>query len=375
MAKPKTVGMSEERLARLDEVVRSAIACGETPGAVVLVARRERVVYKKAFGHRAVVPRREPMTVDTVFDVASLTKVLATATAIMILVEDGKISLSEPVKAYLPDFARHGKSKVTLLHLLTHYSGLRPDLDLDQPWSGYETALEKAYQERLEAAPGEQFVYSDINYFVLAEIVRKTSGKNLHDFTTERIFKPLGMNQTGFNPPAERVPRIAPTLVRDGKMLRGQVHDLTASRVGGVAGHAGLFSTVEDLAIFAQMILNGGVYRNKRVLSPLSVVKMTTPQSPPGKDDWRGLGFDVRTAFSSTGGDLFPVDSFGHTGFTGTSVWIDPSTQTQVILFASRLHPEGEGDVTGLRKKVASVVAASIVGYLPPLLRRYRHPD
>lgn len=360
-ARPKTVGMSEERLAQLDDVVQAAISRGETPGAVLLVARRGKIVYKKAFGHRALVPRPEPMTVDTIFDMASLTKVIATATAIMILVEEGKISLTDTVAGHLPEFSRHGKEAITLLDLLTHYSGLRPDLDLDQPWSGYETALSKAYDEQLVAPPGTRFIYSDINYFVLAEMVRKVTGRHLHDFTTERIFNPLGMEDTGFNPPAARVAQIAPTETKEGRMLRGEVHDPTASRMGGAGGHAGLFSTVGDTAIYAQMILNGGVYEETRILSPLAVLKMTTPQSPPGEPNWRGLGFDIRSRFSTPRGDIFPVGSFGHTGFTGTSVWIDPLTQTIVILFTNRLHPEGKGDVTGLRKKVASVVAASIV--------------
>ena len=373
-ATPEAVGVSEEHLTRLDHVIESAIASGETPGAVVLVARKGRVVYKKAFGHRAVLPRLEPMTIDTIFDVASLTKILATAAAVMILVEDGKLSLSDPVGTYLPDFARHEKGDVTVLDLMIHYSGLRPDLDLDPPWNGYETALERAYEERLQALPGERFVYSDINYLVLAEIVRKCSGKSLHEFATERIFWPLGMHDTGFSQPSERVPRIAPTMVRDGKMLRGDVHDPTAYRMGGITGHAGLFSTVQDTAIYTQMILNEGIYRGTRVLSPLSVRKMTTSQSPPGKHDLRGLGFDIRTAFSGAGGDLFPVDSFGHTGFTGTSLWIDRNTRTLVVLFANRLHPEGKGSVISLRKKVASVVAASIVD-LPPSGRRYPYLD
>ena len=360
-ASPEEVGMSARHLARLDGVVETAIAERETPGAVVVVGRKGKVVYRKAFGHRALVPQPEPMTVDTIFDVASLTKVMATATSLIILVEEGKVSLSDSVSVYLPDFAEQDAGSVTLLQLLTHYSGFRPDLDLDEPWSGYETGVQRAYQEKLVAAPGEKFIYSDINYLLLGEVVRQVSGRHLDEFSVERIFQPLGMRQTRFNPSRESLALFAPTELREGKMLRGQVHDPTAARMRGCAGHAGLFSTVDDTAIYAQMILNGGGYGGVRILSPLSVLKMTTPQSPLGQTEWRGLGFDVRSRFSVIRGDLFPDGSFGHSGFTGTSLWIDPYSETFVVFFTNRLHPEGEGTVTSLRKKVSSVVAASIL--------------
>ncbi|MCZ6767939.1 MAG: serine hydrolase [Acidobacteria bacterium] len=365
--KPEEVGMSSERLARLDEVVQEAITQGETPGAVVLVARKGKIVYRNALGYRSLVPAQEPMTVDTIFDIASLTKVIATAPSILILVEEGKVSLTDQVSTYLPGFAANGKGSITLLQLLTHYSGLRPDLDLDEPWEGYETAIEKAFQEQLILPPGEEFVYSDINYIVLAELVRQVSGKPLHEFSWERIFSPLGMIKTRFLPPPEFRNLIAPTDFRDGQMLRGVVHDPTTARMGGSTGHAGLFSTVDETAIYAQMILNQGLYNGVRILSPLSIIKMTTPQSPIGATNWRGIGFDIRTPFSGPRGDLFSVGSFGHTGFTGTSLWIDPSHQVFVILFTNRVHPDGMGSVISLRKKVASVVAASIMDV--PLVR------
>ncbi len=360
-ANPEKVGMSARHLARLDGVVETAIAQRETPGAVVVVGRKGRVIYRKAFGHRALIPKPEPMTVDTIFDVASLTKVMATATSLIILVEEGKVSLSDSVSVYLPDFDEHGAGSATLLQLLTHYSGLRPDLDLDESWSGYETGVQRAYQEKLVAVPGEQFIYSDINYLLLGEVIRQVSGRHLDEFSAERIFQPLGMRKTRFNPSEENVSLFAPTELREGKMLRGQVHDPTAARMGGCVGHAGLFSTADDTAIFAQMILNGGVYSGIRILSPLSILKMTTPQSPLGQREWRGLGFDIRSRFSVIRGDLFPDGSFGHSGFTGTSLWIDPYSATFVVVFTNRLHPEGEGTVTSLRKKVSSVVAASIL--------------
>ena len=359
--KPEDVGMSSKRLAQLDEVIETSIAQEETPGAVVLVARQGRIVYRKSFGHRALIPHQEAMTLDTLFDVASLTKVLATATSILILVEEGKVSLTDRVSQYLPPFAQKGKDPITVVQLLTHYSGLRADLDLDQPWEGYETAIELAFQEKPISPPGEQFIYSDINYIVLAEMVREVSGQTLNEFAAKRIFLPLGMTKTRFLPPPQVHDQIAPTDFRDGQLLRGVVHDPTTARMGGVAGHAGVFSTVEDTAIYAQMILNGGLYNGVLILSPLSVLQMTTPQSPVGATDWRGLGFDIRTPFSGPRGDLFPVGSVGHTGFTGTSLWIDPVSEVFVILFTNRVHPDGEGSVISLRKRVASVVAASVM--------------
>ncbi len=353
--------MSSARLSRLDEVIERAIEEEETPGAVVLVARKGKVVYRRAFGYKRLVPHKEPVTIDTVFDVASMTKVLATATSIMLLVEEGKVSLTDRVSVYSPRFSQNGKGSVTLLQLLTHYSGLRPDLDLDENWQGYEAGIERALKEQLVAPPGQEFIYSDINYVVLAEIVRQVSGQPLHEFSAERIFGPLGMGHTYFLPPAELRDRIAPTESRDGEMLQGAVHDPTTYRMGGYAGHAGLFSTVEDTAVYAQMILNLGEFEGVRILSPLAVRKMTTSQSPEGADHWRGIGFDIRSPFSGPRGDLFPVGSFGHTGFTGTSLWIDPSSQVFVILFTNRVHPEGGGSVVSLRKKVASVVAASVM--------------
>jgi len=372
--RPEEVGMSTQRLQRLNGVLEAAIERQEIPGAVVLVARKRKIVFKKAFGYRSLEPVQTPMTIDTIFDVASLTKVMATAPSIMALVEEGKVSLTDSVSEYLPRFANRGKRRITVQQLLTHYSGLRPDLDLDVLWEGYETAVKRAFREQLTAPPGKKFVYSDINYIVLAEIVREVTRQHLHEFAARRIFQPLGMSRTGVLPSEDLWNQIAPTVRRKNKMLQGEVHDPTAFRMGGFSGHAGLFSTVDDTAIFAQMILGHGKYDDVRILSPLSVLKMTTPQTPLGEEELRGAGFDIATRFSSTRGDLFPLGSFGHTGFTGTSLWIDPFTETFVVLFTSRLHPNGKGGVVSLRKKVANVVAAAILE-LPPLrdrlLRRF----
>ena len=355
--------LSEAQLAPLASVIEEAIRTGRCPGAVVLVGQQGRVVYRRAFGNRAVVPQQVRMTPDTIFDLASLTKVIATTTAVMQLVERGMISLEDPVADYWPEFKAHGKEDITVRELLTHYSGLRPDLDLKPEWSGYETALPMIVEETPVAVPGTRFIYSDINFETLGEIVRRVSGQPLEVFCAQNIFQPLGMKDTFFSPPPAVHDRIAPTqyqLGETGKMLWGEVHDLTAYNMGGVAGHAGLFSTADDLAIFAQMLLNGGTYAGARVLSPLSVEKMTTPQAPPDAMILRGLGWDIDSPYASNRGELYPLGSYGHTGWTGTSIWIDPVSRTYVILLTNRVHPDGKGDVVGLRTRVASVVAAAL---------------
>jgi CubicO group peptidase (beta-lactamase class C family) len=364
-AQPDAVGMSSEHLSFVDEVIREAVSTGEIPGAVVLVARKGKIVYRKAFGFRAEVPSLEPMTLDSVFDVASMTKAMVTTPSIMILVEEGKLSLLDEVALHIPEFGRKGKGKITILQLLTHHSGLRPDLNLKPYWEGYDRAIQLACLEKPVEAPGTRFIYSDINYFILGDLVQRISGLPLDQFARERIFVPLGMNDTGFRPGSEIAARIVPSGKRAEEDVRGEVHDPTSYRMGGVAGHAGLFSTAADTAIWAQMILNRGNYNGNRVLSPLSVHRMTTPQSPRESVNWRGLGFDIQTRFSTARGDLFPLGSFGHTGFTGTSMWIDPYSETIVLLFTNRLHPDRNGNTVSLRQRVASVVAASLVDFSP----------
>lgn len=349
-----------QRSEKLDEIVNRAIEEGTTPGAVLLVSHNGEIVHRKAYGNRTLVPSPEPMTLDTIFDCASLTKVVATTTAIMMLVEEGKLRLTDRVTKYLPDFAK-GRSPITIEQLLTHYSGLRPDVDLEPAWSGYETGIGLAYQERPVASPGSRFIYSDINYILLGEVVRIVSGKPLDEFAMERLFEPLGMVDTQFRPPEELIPRIAPTeRLRDGTILRGVVHDPTTRFMGGLAGHAGMFSTADDLSRFAKMMLNGGALDGHRLLNPLAIVKMTTPQSPRGREARRGFGWDFDSPYSSVRGDLFLVGSYGHTGFTGTSIWIDPFTKTYVILLTNRVHPTVRTSVVSLRSQVASAVAASL---------------
>jgi len=353
---PKTA-TSASRLAVVDSIVERAIVDGQIPGAVVLIGHNGQVVYRKAFGRRALEPRREPMTVDTIFDLASLTKVVATTTAVMQLVERGKIRLNDPIAKTLPDFAQNGKEDITVRQLLTHYSGLAPDLDLTTPWQGKDTAYKMAFSEKPEIPPGAGFIYSDINFITLGAMVEHISNESLDLYTTANIFTPLKMTHTRYVPPRSWRPRIAPTQFDDhSHMLRGEVHDPTALRMGGVAGHAGLFSTADDLSKFAQALLAGG----KGILSPLTVEKMTSPEQPPNATAVRGFGWDIDSPFSSNRGDLLPVGSFGHTGFTGTSLWIDPITKTYIILLTNSVHPRGQGNAVGLRTKIATAVAAAL---------------
>lgn len=340
----------------LDPILEQAVADGQIPGAVLLIGHDGRVIYRKAFGSRSLEPTREPMTEDTIFDLASLTKCIATATSLMKLVQDGRVRLNDPVAVYLPEFAQNGKQDITVRELLTHYSGLAPDLDLKTSWQGRDTAFKMAMAQKPAHPPGTGFVYSDINFEVLGFLVEKVVGMPLNDFAAQTIFAPLGMHHTRFLPPEDWVSRIAPTQYDEqGHMLRGVVHDPTARRMGGVAGHAGLFSTADDLALFAQQILSGS-----KILSRVSIEKMSTPQQPANAPSLRGLGWDIDSPFSSNRGELLPVGSFGHTGFTGTSLWIDPVTDTYIVLLTNAVHPRGGKSTVALRSRIATAVAAGL---------------
>jgi len=355
--------LNEKRLEGIAPLVDAAVAAHKIPGAVVVVGHDGHVVYRKAFGERALVPERLPMAADTIFDMASMTKVIATTTAVMQLVEQGKIVLSAPVSDYWPEFKQNGKEAVTIRELMTHYSGLPPDLPLNPAWTGYDTAMQLIVASELDAPPGTRFIYSDINFETLGEIVRRVSGQPLDVYCAEHIFKPLGMKDTGFSPSTSLRSRIAPTQYEHGNsgpVLWGVVHDPTSRFMGGVAGHAGLFSTADDVSIFAQMLLNGGTYNGARILSPLSIEKMTTPQTPPNKMILRGLGWDIGSPFASNRGELLDVGSFGHTGYTGTSTWIDPVTKTYIIVLTNRVHPNNKGEVGALRAGIANLVAGAL---------------
>ena len=356
-------GLTPKSLAPIAGDVEAAIRAGKCPGAVVLIGHNGKIVYRRAFGNRSLVPSVQPMRLDTIFDMASMTKIIATTTAVMQLWEQGKIRLDDPVADYWPEFGANGKEHITIRELMTHYSGLPPDLDLSQPWMGYDTAMKMIVDVKPMYPSGVRFVYSDINFETMGELVRRISGQPLNVYCEQHIFKPLGMKDTMFLPPASLRRRIAPTQYQNGtsgKMLWGEVHDPTAYRMGGVAGHAGLFSSASDVAIFSQMLLNGGTYHGVRILSPLTIEKMTEPQTPVDSMALRGLGWDVDSPFASNRGELFPVGSYGHTGFTGTSVWIDPISKTYVIILTNRVHPNGKGDVIDLRVRIATLVAAAL---------------
>ncbi len=370
---PESVGLLGPHLKYIDDAVSASIAAGETPGAVVLVARHGQIAYLKAFGNRSVQPRTEPMTVDTIFDMSSLTKVMATVPSVMLLVEQGSLRIEDKVKRYLPNFTGGGKDAITVRQLLTHYSGLPPDFDLSKPWFGRRAALEELWKANTESEPGKEFAYSDLNFIALGEIVHSISGKTLDVFARDQVFVPLGMKETLFNPPANLIGRIAPTEPRrntlqylkgqsaepSDKILRGEVHDPTAWKMGGVAGHAGLFSTAQDVAIFAQMLLSGGAYQGLRLLSPMTVEAMTGAQSPRGSPQVRGYGWDIESSYSAPRGDLFQ-GGYGHTGFSGTSLWIHPPTDTFIIILSNRVHPEGGKDLNHLRAVIANIVAAAM---------------
>lgn len=367
----RTAAQQARGFSAIGPLVEEAIARHDLPGAVVLVGRGDEILYLHAYGNRSVLPDREPMTEDTIFDIASLTKVVATTTSIMQLMESGRLRLSDPVARFIPEFARYGKRQITIRHLLTHTSGLRPDLELEVEFDGADEAIRRAVEEVPTAPAGERFVYSDINFILLGDIVRRVTGDRLDKYAKAHIFDMLGMRDTMFLPPASLRPRIAPTErcrgaewpcgAPDAPYLRGIVHDPTARRMGGVAGHAGLFSTAPDLARFCRALLNGGSLGEARILSPASVRRMTSPSTPSGMRDVRGLGWDIDSIYSGNGGDLFPAGSYGHTGFTGTSLWLDPPSKTYLIFLSNRVHPEGKGDVNALRSEVATVVAAEVL--------------
>ncbi len=413
VAAPQTVGMSAEKLKQIDALVEKDIADKKLPGAVVIVGHKGKIVFRKAYGNRSLVPTVEKMTIDTIFDVASLTKVVATTTSVMILVERGQIRLSDTIGKFIPEIQDEAAKKVTIQQLLTHVSGYAPDFDLREKWTGRDGMLAALKKEKLRTPPGTKFVYSDIGFIVLGEIIQRVGFFNVELFSKPEIFKELKMDDTSFNSEyfdskfdLRRVSVIcypnsfitemnrrsklatklenpsicqgyAPTENIKGQqnylgsqfegdektgnqILRGQVHDPTSYRMGGVAGHAGLFSTADDLARFCQMLLNGGSLDGKRILSANTVARMTAPVVVSEDGAARGLGWDMNTSFSSNRGDLFPLGSFGHTGFTGTSVWMDRVSQTFVVFLSNRVHPDGKGDVAPLRAKVATVAASAI---------------
>jgi uncharacterized protein YbbC (DUF1343 family)/CubicO group peptidase (beta-lactamase class C family) len=345
-------------LREIDGAIEQAIADHRIPGGVFHL-ERERDVYEKVYGNRAVEPSIEPMTADTIFDAASITKVVATTPSIWLLIERGQVSLEAPVSRYIPEFHGGWRDEIRVRHLLTHTSALRADLDLRDGWSGYDTAMSLVMKEEPTNRPGIIFRYSDINFELLGEIVHRVSGQPLDQFARKEIFQPLKMKDTAFRPLAtgNRQPatRIAPT-ERD--VDRGAVHDPTARRMGGVAGHAGLFITVADLAKYCRMILAGGA----PILKSATLAQMINVQSPAGVAVRRTGGLDVDSGFSRPRGELFPLGSFGHTGFTGGFFWIEPSTSTFYIFLSNRVHPDGKGNVAALQYELGTLAAKAIRG-------------
>jgi uncharacterized protein YbbC (DUF1343 family)/CubicO group peptidase (beta-lactamase class C family) len=350
---------AEPSFAAVDAIINEAVQTGLIPGAVLVIGHNGQVVYRNAYGSRTLIPQREAMTIDTIFDAASLTKVIATTPCVMKLFEQGKLRIDDPVTKYLPEF-QGGESDITIRLLMTHFSGLPPDLDLVPRWTGYETGIQKALTTKPIAPPGARFIYSDINFVLMGEIVRRLSGESLAQFAHDEIFAPLGMLDTGFQPAPALRPRIAATEIDPdtGQPLRGVVHDPTARYMGGVAGHAGVFTTADDLAKYAEMLLALGQHAGAQILDPLTIKKFIEPASPADQPILRGLGFDIDSPLSSNRGELYPIGSYGHTGFTGTSMWLDPTTNSFVILLTNVVHPHRGKSLRSLRSRVATIVAA-----------------
>ncbi|QJW97357.1 serine hydrolase domain-containing protein [Frigoriglobus tundricola] len=357
------------KLAEIETVAAAALKRGDCPGAVVVVVHDDTVAYRKAFCHRAVKPEAVVMTTDTVFDMASLTKPVATGTAVALLIQRGKLKPSDRVSEHWPAFAANGKDKVTVEHLLLHTSGLTADNDIKDYAGGRAKALERIAALKLEAPAGTRFKYSDVGFIALGELVERVSGQPLEAFVKNTVFEPLKMTDTGFTPADALKARIAPTGLRGGKIILGTVHDPRAFELGGAAGHAGLFSTADDLARYCRMLLRGGELDGVRVLDAKTVALFTEPHAvplPPNKDGTavpaaRAFGWDVDTPYSAPRGDGFKKGTgYGHTGFTGTSVWLDPATKTAVIVLTNRVHPDDRGNVTRLRREIGTIVAGAV---------------
>ncbi len=361
-ATPESVSMRSQRLVDVEPLIAQGISTGQFPGAVICVGRHGKVVYLRAFGERQVVDDHVPMTTDTVFDMASITKPVVTATCIMKLVETNHLRLTDKLAEYFPEFSPHGKDSIMIQDLLLHQSGLIPDNALSDYLDGPEKAWERICNLKLIAPVGKTFKYSDVNFIALAYLVEKLSGKSVAEFSHDEIFAPLGMQETGYNPNAELRQRAAPTEKRDGQWMRGQVHDPRAFALGGVAGHAGLFSTVEDMAVYAQMMLGRGSFEfngtHTRVLAPETVQTMTSSYSV--SSGRRGLGWDIQSPYSSNRGNELSTRAFGHGGFTGTVLWIDPDLDLFFIFLSNRVHPNGQGNVNRLAGQILDIVATSI---------------
>jgi len=361
-AKPEELGIDSRRLHYADEAILQAIQNKDIPGAVLAVVYKDKMVYLKAYGNKQVYPDTIPMDVNTVFDMASVSKSMSTAISAMILIERGQLRLLDKVDRFIPGY----KGNIRILNLLTHTSGLPPYAPVDSLQKKYgspnpDGLIEYIANCRRDFEPGTNFQYSCLNFITLQRIIETVAGKNLRDFAKENIFDVLGMNHTDYNPTGETLKRVAPTeKQKDGSVLRGVVHDPLARVMnGGISGNAGVFSDANDLAILSVALLHNGEYNGHRILSPQGVKTMRTVPAQL-KAFGRTLGWDNSSDYASNAGDLLSPNTFCHTGYTGTSIVIDPDNDLAIILLTNRVHPVDKGETVRLRSLVANVVAASI---------------
>jgi CubicO group peptidase (beta-lactamase class C family) len=328
-------------------------------GGVVLIGTRNGATFERAYGRMSADPFTPPMRTDTIFDVASLTKVVATTVAVMKLAEEGKLLVTDPVAAWFPEFGGEEKKELLVRHLLTHTSGIE-DFPLVSP-DPLQQAVEKCAARPLKGGIGSSFCYADLNFILLGDLVHRASGVTLDRYVAERFFVPLGMVDTFFTPPPAAKPRLSATVLPDGAFLAGEPQDYHARQLGGVAGHAGLFSTASDLARFCRMLLNGGELDGRRVLAERTVAQMTTPHYAEGGKVVRGLGWDIASPFSSPRGHGFSEVSFGHTGYSGASLWIDPKRDLFVVLLTARLDFRRTGEFNRLRRDLSTIAVTCLV--------------
>jgi len=358
-ATPEQTGMLNGSLDVIDDLVDQAISEAKLPGAVVTIGHRGSIVFRKSYGNRRSVPETEPMQADTVFDLASLTKPIATATSIMHLVDAGIINIDDKVAVHLPEFAKEGKQDVTIEQLLLHIGGMIPDNAMADYTEDHEIIRQKFLSLKFNYDPGTKFRYSDVGFQVLGELIKAKTGKTVAEYSSEHIFQPLKMTETGYLPGETLRKRAAPTQQRDGQWMVGEVHDPRAYAMGGIAGHAGLFGTADDLAIYAQMMLQGGSYKGTQILTPETFKAMTAAYGVPGAK--RGLGWDKQSGYSSNRGESMTQSAFGHGGFTGTAIWIDPELELFVIFLSNRVHPDGKGSVNQLAGAIGKVAADAAI--------------
>jgi CubicO group peptidase (beta-lactamase class C family) len=360
-APPEAVGLDAELPARLDSIVAEGLAQGAAPGAALAVGRWGRLVVLKGYGTLDYIQGSPTVEPTTLYDMASLTKVVATTTSAMILEEEGKLDVSRTVQSYLPEFNAPDKASITVRMLLTHRGGLEAFAPLWRDFHGRAEYLAAINARPLKSVPGTQMVYSDWDFILLQFIIERITGRPLDSFAAQHVFAPLGMHSTRFTPDttdAALMRRIAPTELDSLRgQIHGTVHDPNAWALGGVSGHAGLFSTARDMAIFAQMLLDGGRYAGTRIVSQETLARWTSPQDPGSS---RALGWDTPSDVSSAG-RYFSPRSFGHTGFTGTSIWVDPERGLFVVLLMNRVNPHGLATRHAqLRRDVADAVQSAV---------------